>query len=78
MATKKMMIDDRIIAGRLFHFHSAHADKRNAEKDARWLREHGNLARVLSMSPWKRNYPDPTVRYAVYTAYRQVKPRRWR
>ena len=68
MANRKMMIDSRTIGGHIFHFHSAHADKREAEKEAKWLRKQGNLARILSMSPWRQNYPDPTVRYAVFTS----------
>jgi len=52
MAHRKMMIDSRTIDGHIFHFHGAYADKRDAEKDARWLRKQGNLAKGNRDKVW--------------------------
>jgi len=63
-----MMIDTRKISGHIFHFHSAHPNKRAAQAEATWLKKQGNLVRVLPATPWKEHYLDPSVKYAVYTS----------
>ena len=65
-----MAMFERKIDGHIFHVQSQHKTKSGADKEAEWLRKHGNKARVVSGKPWARHYGDNSIRYLVLTSKR--------